>query len=119
MRVIAGTFKGRRLKPPTWEGLRPTSDRLRETLFNILGPAVEGCVFVDLYAGTGAVGIEAISRGAARPGAAPRRDRRLPRLRRAAGKERIMARLTWHGHSCFTLDTAGQRIMKGTRIDSV
>ena len=44
--------------------LRPTSDRLRETLFNILGPAVHGAAFIDLYAGTGAVGIEALSRGA-------------------------------------------------------
>ena len=44
--------------------LRPTSDRLRETLFNILGPAVEASLFIDLYAGTGAIGIEALSRGA-------------------------------------------------------
>jgi 16S rRNA (guanine966-N2)-methyltransferase len=65
MRVIAGAFKGRRLKPPTWEGLRPTSDKLRETLFNVLGPRVEGSRVLDVYAGTGAVGIEALSRGAA------------------------------------------------------
>ena len=44
--------------------LRPTSDRLRETLFNVLGPTIEDCLFVDLYAGTGAIGIEAVSRGA-------------------------------------------------------
>ncbi len=65
MRVIAGQFKGRRLKPPSWEGLRPTSDKLRETLFNILAPRVEGARVLDGYAGTGAVGIEALSRGAA------------------------------------------------------
>src|SRR5436190_6011821 len=65
MRVIAGRFKGRRLKTPTWEGLRPTSDRLRETLFNILAPRVEGARVLDGYAGTGALGIEALSRGAA------------------------------------------------------
>jgi 16S rRNA (guanine966-N2)-methyltransferase len=65
VRVIAGRFKGRRLKTPTWEGLRPTSDRLRETLFNILAPRVEGARVLDGYAGTGAVGIEALSRGAA------------------------------------------------------
>ena len=64
MRVIAGRYKGRRLKAPTWEGLRPTSDKLRETLFNILAPRVEGARVLDGYAGTGAVGIEAISRGA-------------------------------------------------------
>ena len=64
MRVIAGTLKGRRLKAPTWEGLRPTSDKLRETLFNILAPRMEGARVLDGYAGTGAVGIEALSRGA-------------------------------------------------------
>ena len=64
MRVIAGALKGRRLKAPTWEGLRPTSDKLRETLFNILAPRIAGARMVDGYAGTGAVGIEALSRGA-------------------------------------------------------
>jgi 16S rRNA (guanine966-N2)-methyltransferase len=65
MRVIAGTLKGRRLKAPTWDGLRPTSDKLRETLFNILSARVPGARVLDGFAGTGAVGIEAISRGAA------------------------------------------------------
>ena len=65
MRVIAGALKGRRLKAPTWDGLRPTSDKLRETLFNILAPRIAGARFLDGYAGTGAVGIEALSRGAA------------------------------------------------------
>src|SRR5918994_3604163 len=65
MRIIAGTHKGRTLKAPKWEGLRPTSDKLRETLFNILAPRIEGARVLDGYAGTGAVGIEAISRGAA------------------------------------------------------
>ena len=65
MRVIAGTFRSRPLAAPRGMATRPTSDRLRETLFNILAPRVEGCRFVDLYAGTGAVGIEALSRGAA------------------------------------------------------
>jgi 16S rRNA (guanine966-N2)-methyltransferase len=65
VRVISGTLKGRRLKAPTWEGLRPTSDKLRETLFNILAPRIEGARVLDGYAGTGAVGIEALSRGAA------------------------------------------------------
>ena len=64
MRVIAGALKGRRLTAPAWEGLRPTSDKLRETLFNLLAPAVVGARLLDGYAGTGAVGIEAISRGA-------------------------------------------------------
>ncbi len=65
MRVIAGSLKGRRLKAPTWDGLRPTSDKLRETLFNILAPRIGGARVLDGYAGTGALGIEAISRGAA------------------------------------------------------
>ena len=65
MRVIAGSLKGRRLKAPTWDGLRPTSDKLRETLFNILAPRIAGARVLDGYAGTGALGIEAISRGAA------------------------------------------------------
>src|SRR5437867_13241212 len=65
MRVIAGSFKGRRLASPSWDGLRPTSDKLRETLFDILAPRIAGARVLDGYAGTGAVGIEAISRGAA------------------------------------------------------
>jgi 16S rRNA (guanine966-N2)-methyltransferase len=65
MRVIAGTYRSRQLLAPKGMQTRPTSDRLRETLFNILSPRMEGCRFVDLYAGTGAVGIEALSRGAA------------------------------------------------------
>jgi 16S rRNA (guanine966-N2)-methyltransferase len=65
MRVIAGTYRSRPLIAPRGDKTRPTSDRLRETLFNILAPRLEGCRFADLYAGTGAVGIEALSRGAA------------------------------------------------------
>jgi len=64
MRVIAGKYRGRRLKSPPSDRTRPTSDRLRETLFNVLAPRVEGARFLDLCAGTGAVGIEALSRGA-------------------------------------------------------
>ena len=64
MRVIAGKYGSRRLASGRGMALRPTSDRLRETLFDILQSRVEGCFFVDGYAGTGAVGIEAVSRGA-------------------------------------------------------
>ncbi len=64
MRVIAGTLKGRRIEAPGWTGLRPTSDRLRETLFNVLAPRIDGARVLDGFAGTGAVGIEALSRGA-------------------------------------------------------
>lgn len=65
MRVIAGSLKGRRLDAPTWDGLRPTSDKLRETLFNVLSARIGEARVLDGFAGTGAVGIEALSRGAA------------------------------------------------------
>jgi 16S rRNA (guanine966-N2)-methyltransferase len=65
MRVIAGTLRRRTLDAPAGLGTRPTSDRLRETLFNVLAPRMEGARFLDLYAGSGAVGVEAASRGAA------------------------------------------------------
>jgi 16S rRNA (guanine966-N2)-methyltransferase len=64
VRVIGGEFRSRRLNSLGRLRLRPTSDQLRETLFNVLGPSVADSLFVDLYAGTGAVGIEALSRGA-------------------------------------------------------
>jgi 16S rRNA (guanine(966)-N(2))-methyltransferase RsmD len=64
VRVIAGVAKGRRLQVPCSEGLRPTGDRARETLFNVLAPHIGGVVFLDGFAGSGAVGIEALSRGA-------------------------------------------------------
>lgn len=64
MRVIGGEFGSRKLKAPGKLAMRPTSDRLRETLFNVLGPAIEDALFIDLYAGTGAIGIEGLSRGA-------------------------------------------------------
>lgn len=79
MRVIAGAYKGRRLKPPTWAGLRPTSDQLRETLFNVLGERVAGARVLDGYAGTGALGLEALSRGAAHA-TFVEHDRRAQRL---------------------------------------
>jgi 16S rRNA (guanine966-N2)-methyltransferase len=65
MRVIAGTYRSRILKSLKGLALRPTSDRLRETLFNVLAPNIADSRFIDLFAGTGAIGIEALSRGAA------------------------------------------------------
>lgn len=64
MRVIAGIYRSRILKTLKGNALRPTGDRLRETLFNVLAPVISGARFVDVFAGTGAVGIEALSRGA-------------------------------------------------------
>lgn len=65
MRIIAGTARGVRLEPPTGNEVRPTLDRVRESLFNIVAPYLEHATFLDLFAGTGANGIEALSRGAA------------------------------------------------------
>ena len=81
MRVIAGTYRSRQLIAPRGTGTRPTSDRLRETLFNILAPRVAGSRFADLYAGTGAVGIEAISRGAEHVWFAERAEAALTAIR--------------------------------------
>ena len=64
MRVIAGTAKSLRLKTPTGMDTRPTTDRIKETLFNMLQPYLPDAVFVDLYSGSGGIGIEALSRGA-------------------------------------------------------
>jgi 16S rRNA (guanine(966)-N(2))-methyltransferase RsmD len=65
VRIIAGKYRGRNLKSPPSLDVRPTSDRLRETLFNVIAPRIEDARFLDLCAGSGAVGIEALSRGAA------------------------------------------------------
>src|SRR5215831_13528865 len=66
MRVIGGEFRSRLLKSLPGMDVRPTPDRLREALFNVLAPQIEGVTFADVFAGTGAVGIEALSRGASR-----------------------------------------------------
>ncbi len=65
VRIISGECKGRRLRVPKGRAVRPTSDRAKETLFDILGDRIQGCRFLDLYSGTGSVGLEAASRGAA------------------------------------------------------
>jgi len=66
MRIIAGRLRGRRIEAPRGLAVRPTSDGLRETLFNVLGPSIAGARVIDGFAGTGALGLEALSRGAAR-----------------------------------------------------
>ena len=65
MRIIGGTWRGRRVPVLDAPGLRPTADRVRETLFNWLAPVIPGMRCLDLFAGTGALGLEALSRGAA------------------------------------------------------
>ncbi|HOP73746.1 MAG TPA: 16S rRNA (guanine(966)-N(2))-methyltransferase RsmD [Bacillota bacterium] len=64
MRVISGKYRGRTIQGPKHKGLRPTADRVKEALFNIIGARIDGAVMLDLFAGTGGVGIEALSRGA-------------------------------------------------------
>jgi 16S rRNA (guanine966-N2)-methyltransferase len=66
IRIIAGSLKGRRIEVPEGQTLRPTADRVREALFSILGGQLAGAVVLDAYAGSGALGLEALSRGAAR-----------------------------------------------------
>ena len=66
MRVIAGEFRSRRLKTLPGLALRPTPDHLRQALFDVLAPRIDGVIFLDAYAGSGSVGIEALSRGASR-----------------------------------------------------
>ena len=101
MRIIAGTLKGRRLEAPTWDGLRPTSDKLRETLFNVIAHRMENARFLDGFAGTGAVGLEALSRGAAHVTFIerdPRACRLIDAERRAVRRERRLyncARRFW------------------------
>ena len=79
MRIIAGANKGRALKAPAWDGLRPTSDKLRETLFNIVAPHIENARVLDVFAGSGAIALEALSRGAA-AAVCIENDRRAVRL---------------------------------------
>lgn len=82
MRVIAGAARGIPLTAPRGAAIRPTLDRVRESLFNMLGPRLEDAAFLDLYAGTGANGIEALSRGARRAGFVDNDPRSLDLIRR-------------------------------------
>lgn len=103
MRVIAGQFRSRPLLAPRGTLTRPTSDRLRETLFNILQPRVEGARFADLYAGTGAVGIEALSRGAAHVLFAERAEPALASLRSNLRSLGITANVTLETRSTVSV----------------
>ncbi len=115
MRIIAGAYKGRRLKAPTWDGLRPTSDKLRETLFNVLAARVPEARVLDGCAGTGAVGLEALSRGAAHV-TFIERDRRAAALIRenlaAAGVDEASYTI-----DCSDIRTALRRMPAEHRFD--
>ena len=94
MRVIAGEFRSRRLESIPGDATRPTADRVREALFNILQTRMQGASFVDAYAGTGAVGIEALSRGAAHAWFLERDRRALDTIRKNLAMLRIERRGT-------------------------
>ena len=105
MRIIAGTHKGRTLKAPKWEGLRPTSDKLRETLFNILQTRIDGARLLDAFSGTGAVGLEALSRGAVSVTC-------LDNDRRAAGLIAENAALCGETDRCVIIRDVASRALK-------
>jgi 16S rRNA (guanine966-N2)-methyltransferase len=116
MRIVAGALKGRRLEAPDWPGLRPTSDKLRETLFNVFAPLIDGARFLDGFAGTGAVGIEALSRGAAHV-TFVERDARAVRL---IEKNLTHAGLGADRHVIIRAELAdGVRRLAGQRFDIV
>jgi 16S rRNA (guanine(966)-N(2))-methyltransferase RsmD len=97
MRIIAGRYRSRTLEAPAGVATRPTSDRLRETLFNVLAPRIEGTHFLDLYAGSGAVGIEALSRGAASVEFVERAEPALRVLRANLARLGVTAGFRIHG----------------------
>src|SRR5580698_2494192 len=103
MRIIAGTLRSRTLQAPPGLATRPTSDRLRETLFNVLAPRIQGSAFLDLYAGSGAVGIEALSRGAARVVFVERAPAALAVLRGNLAKLGLTAGFRIHAGSVGTV----------------
>ena len=90
MRITGGEFGGRNLKVPKSDAIRPTQDRVREALFNIIQFEVAGCEFLDLFAGSGAVGLEALSRGAARVTFVERERRHLAVLRENLDSCRVL-----------------------------
>ena len=105
MRIIAGTHKGRTLKAPKWDGLRPTSDKLRETLFNILQMRIAGSRVLDAFSGTGAVALEALSRGAVAATC-------LDNDRRAAGLIAENAALCGETDRCVIIRDVASRALK-------
>lgn len=94
MRVIAGEAKGRRLHPVPGSGTRPILDRVKESLFNIVGWDVVGARFLDLYAGTGSVGIEALSRGAAHADFVEKAGKAIATIKRNLKETKLADRAT-------------------------
>lgn len=101
MRIIAGQRRGHKFDGPKDHSTRPTSDLVRESIFNILGEAVEGMVVVDLFAGTGAIGLEALSRGAARAIFVERNRENVQLIRRNVATLRYEDRAAVIGHDAY------------------
>ncbi len=121
MRIIAGKFRSQQLVAPKGWKTRPTSDRLRETLFNVLAPRIQGAVFADLFAGTGAVGMEALSRGARQVYFAENAKPALLALRVNLEKFGIGAEENGDAQveSGGTLALLGRLLKQGTQLDIV
>ena len=109
-------MRSRTLEAPAGLATRPTSDRLRETLFNVLAPRIEGARFLDLYAGSGAVGIEALSRGA---GAVDFVERAEPALRVLRANLARLGLMTGFSIHAATVGTALRRAKPGTAFDVI
>jgi 16S rRNA (guanine(966)-N(2))-methyltransferase RsmD len=116
MRIIAGTFRSRTLEAPAGLATRPTSDRLRETLFNVLAPRIAGAHFLDLYAGSGAVGLEALSRGAAHVDFVERAEPALRVLRANLARLGVTAGFRIHGTG---VGAALRKLKPGAAFDAV
>lgn len=119
MRVIAGTFRSRVLQAPSGLSTRPTSDRLRETLFNVLAPRIQGASFLDLYAGSGAVGIEALSRGAASASFVERAPAALKALRENLARLGIGSGFHIHAESVAAFFRSAKSVPAAERYDIV
>jgi 16S rRNA (guanine966-N2)-methyltransferase len=116
MRIIAGEYRSRTLEAPAGMTTRPTSDRLRETLFNVLAPRIAGANFLDLYAGSGAVGIEALSRGATHVEFVERAPAPLTALRKNLERLGINAGFRIHGAG---VGSVLRKMKAGTAFDLV
>jgi 16S rRNA (guanine(966)-N(2))-methyltransferase RsmD len=116
MRIIAGSYRSRTLQAPPGMATRPTSDRLRETLFNVLAPRIEGARFLDLYSGSGAVGIEAMSRGAEQVDFVERSEPALLVLRKNLAQLGLTAGFRVHPTS---VSSALKKYKPGTAFDIV
>lgn len=116
MRIIAGAARGRKLLVPPGRGIRPTPDRVREALFSILTPGLAGAAFLDLYAGTGAVGLEGLSRGAGRVVLVEHEPEHLAVLRRNLEATRLPGGAIEPGEVLRVLE---RLVARGERFDLV